>query len=440
MTNNHFSPSTLPVKARQELESAGPASTGWLVFGISGLLFASLIWAGLAEVEEVVSAPGRVEPAGRVQTINHVHGGLVQALHIEDGERVAKGDLLVTFAPEQAQYAKSEVESGYQAIEATIARLEAELSGDEISLSPELLAARPDLLEREREMVIARAENREGQRISLVRKVETRRNQVVRADQDTSRLKSSLTLLNQQVAAIQELAERGLYPKLKWIEMQRQANDMAGELEKARSSYGAANSELAQARNELERLDKAWREELVSDLASAKTKSEQLGSELAGRETVVKETVLRAPTDGIIQDLQITGIGQAVAANEALMKLVPTDGGLVIKAQIANDDIGRVSADMLAAIKVHAYDFARYGALDGRVDRIAVDATATDPNSLPTYSVTILANEPFLAGNPKNAVVPGMMVDVELTTGMRTILSYLTDTLISYREKAFREG
>lgn len=440
MPLNDFSPSLIEHQARRDLERAGPVAAGWLVFGISGLLFAAFAWASLAEIEEIVIAPGRVEPAGRVQTINHPQGGLVQALHVNDGQRVSKGDLLVTFAPEQAEFAKNEVETSYQATMVTIARLQAELAGEDLTLVEPLKALAPGLVAREQELQAARAANQEGRRLALSRKVEAQRNNARRAESDTNRIVSNLRLLEQQVAAITELTERGLYPKLKLIEMQRQANDMAGELEKARAAQAASLSELAQARGELERLDKSWREALVADVSEAETRAAQLASQLAGQSTFLDGTVLRAPADGIVQDLTITGDGQSVAANAPLMKLVPTGGGLVIKAQIANDDIGRVATDMLAAIKVHAYDFARYGALDGHVERIAVDATAIDPQSLPTYSVTILTAQPFLGGDPRNSVVPGMIVDVELKAGMRTLISYLTDTLVTYREKAFREG
>lgn len=435
-----FSPSSMDNRARRDLERAGTLASKVLIFGISGLLAAGLLWSGLSEVEEVVTAPGRVEPSSRVQTINHPEGGLVEALHVEDGQSVRAGDLLVTFAPEMAEYARSEAETGYFATLATIARLEAELNGSELRLPDEVLAERPDLLPRERELMGARADNQAGLRVSLQRRIEARSSEVRRAESDVGRLESNLNLLNQQLAAISELAERGLYPKLKVLDMERQANDIGGERAKAQATLASLRSGLAQVQAEMDRLDKSWREELTTKLAEARTRSEQQQSQLAGRTTVLDGTVLRAPVDGIIQDLQITGEGQAVAANAPLMKLVPSGGNLVIKAQVANDDIGRVTSETLAAIKVHAFEFARFGALEGHVKTIAADATASGPQDQPTYAVTIEASTSYLAGDPKLAILPGMLVDVELVAGKRTILSYFTDTLVTYREKAFKEG
>ena len=202
----------------------------------------------------------------------------------------------------------------------------------------------------------------------------------------------------------------------------------------------SAKNAHATAEGEVRLFDRSWRAELTAELANAQTRSEQIESKLAGQTSIVDSTVLRAPADGIIQDLVVSGPGVSVAANEPLMKLVPSDGDLIIKAQVANDDISRVAKDMLAAVKVHAYDFARYGSLRGRVAHIAADATSQDRDSVPTYSVTVLAEQTFLADDPRFAVVPGMIVDVELQAGKRSILSYLTDTLVTYREKAFREG
>lgn len=426
--------------ARLVLDGRRSRTASLLVLGIAGLLSAAFTWMAWAEVEEVVSASGRVEPAGRVQTINHVAGGRVAMLHVEDGQPVEKGQLLVTFAPEIAEHARAEALEQWQASAATVARLEAELAAGDLSLPEALAVARPDIARRELELLEASREARANEQATLNRQIDTRRGDVLRADADLSRLDSNLALLNQQLEAVKDLADQGLYPRLKAIEMEREAADLQGERAKANAALSSARAALEQAKSERQRLDKRLEETLQADLNEAITRRDTLASQLAGRETIVEETVLRAPIGGIVQDLTISGAGQAVAANATLMKLVPTGGGLIIKAQVANRDIGRVTPNLSATVKVRAYDFARYGKLEGTVQQIAADATARAEDELPSYTVTVHTESDYLDGDPRNAVVPGMVVDVELTVGERTVLSYLTDTIVSYREKALREG
>jgi HlyD family type I secretion membrane fusion protein len=150
--------------------------------------------------------------------------------------------------------------------------------------------------------------------------------------------------------------------------------------------------------------------------------------------------VLAAPVAGVVQELQIAGPGQAVAAHEMLMKVVPQGDGLVVEARVANEDIGRLTAGMAAEVKVRAFDYLRFGSLEGTVRRVAADATADPGDGRLAYAVTVVTSRDHLGARPgERDVVPGMVVDVELKVGERTILSYLTDRVLRFGE-AFREG
>jgi multidrug efflux pump subunit AcrA (membrane-fusion protein) len=123
------------------------------------------------------------------------------------------------------------------------------------------------------------------------------------------------------------------------------------------------------------------------------------------------------------------------------MKLVPVDEGLIVEARVANEDIGRVRAGMLATIKVRAYDYLRYGALRGVVGKVAADAMPDSRSGTLGYPVTVTVDRTHLGSVPgSNELAPGMVVDVELEVGSRTILSYLTERIFTLRDSAFRDG
>jgi multidrug efflux pump subunit AcrA (membrane-fusion protein) len=121
------------------------------------------------------------------------------------------------------------------------------------------------------------------------------------------------------------------------------------------------------------------------------------------------------------------------------MKLVPTGGGLVVEARVENRDIGYVRVGQ--PVKVHAYDFLRYGSLSGQIEQIDADAVVDPKTGALTYGIMVRTESAELAlEETKVEVVPGMAVDVDLLVGERTVLSYLTDRIFRLREAAFREG
>ena len=430
----------LPADAKDRLERRASPFAGALIGCITALLAGGLGWMAWAEVEEVVQAQGRVEPVGRVRIINHASGGRIARLHVEDGMHVRAGDPLLTFAPERAQSEQREILTLLELEEAQVARLEAEIEGREVTFPVGLAEARPDLLEQQRSLAKARAESIDSRRRALREAVVAARGSDLEVRADRGRIEGNLALLRQQLEAVRALTERGLYPKLKMLEIERQVTDHEGQLAKLGASAGGAEASVAAREADVARLDKEWREELEADLVEARTERDRLRQRMSASEAVLEELIISAPIDGIVQDLGTLAEGRSVAATEALMKLVPLGEGIVVRASVANEDIGRIKTGMPATVKVRAFDFARYGSLDGSVERVAADATPTSPDTAPAYDVTVLMAKTHMGDADDDAVIPGMLVDVELKVGERSILSYLTDGIVRHGRTALTES
>jgi HlyD family type I secretion membrane fusion protein len=415
---------------------------GLLVASVAALVLAGLGWTAWAEVEEVVRAHGRIEPAGRVKVINHPRGGRVAAVHVAEGQRVATGAALVTFDPEVDAGQHAELLGRWQARAVETARLEAEAAGAAtIGVDDGLMAARPDLVEAQAGLLRARAAALASRREALSRAVEARRGELSTTAAELARIRNGLVLLRQQLQAVRELAERGLYPRLKLVAVEREVGDAEGELAKTEAALVAARAALAESESRREGLDREWRSELLTELARSAAERDRLRELLRAQESLLGNMVVRAPTDGIVEAVAVTGPGQAVGPNDVLMKLVPVGDGLVVEARVANEDIGRIKEGMAATVKVRAYDYLRFGSLDGIVQKIASDASPEPRSGALAYSVTVLTDRQRLGDLPgRQEVVPGMVVDVELKVGARTILSYLTDRILLARDNAFRDG
>ena len=237
------------------------------------------------------------------------------------------------------------------------------------------------------------------------------------------------------------LADKGLYPRLRLVAVERQLSDLAGDIQKAVARQEAAEAALAEARSRLEGLEREQRSTVLAELAAARSERDQLTEARRRQATTLRNLVVRAPVAGIVQDIAVASPGQSVGSNQPIMKLVPTGGGLVVEAKVQNQDIGYVRLGQPVKVKVHAYDFLRYGTLAGQIEQIDADAVIDPKTGALTYGIMVRTDRAELAeGLATVKVVPGMAVDVDLMVGERTILSYLTDRIFRVREAAFREG
>ena len=430
----------VPAFARASLERRTSPVASTLIFGIAMIFAIGIGWMAWAKVEEVIRAEGKVEPMGRVKVINHAEGGRIARLYVSEGVFVHAGDPLLAFAPELAVSERRSVIADLEQKEAEVARFTAEISGAGLAFPADLAERRPELFEQQNELLQARREALASERRTLLEAIRARRDGEREVAADTERLSSGLVLLERQLEAVRELAERGLYPKLKALEVERQLVETKGLLKRAEATRGSADAAIAEQKAKLEKLEADRKSELRAGLARVTAERDRLREQAVARTAIVEDLQVMAPVDGIVQELGLLAEGQSVGANDPLMKLVPVEDRLVIRADVANEDISRIRQGMPATVKVRAYDFARYGTLDGAVGQIAVDASAPTEGALPAYGVSVFTDGIHVGSDESHAVLPGMLVDIEFRVGERSILSYFTDGIIRYRQNALKEG
>jgi membrane fusion protein, adhesin transport system len=416
-------------------------AAGLLILTVAAVFGGLVGWAGLTEVEQVVRAEGQVEPAERVKVVNHPDGGRIAEIHVAEGDAAAAGQPLVTFDGELVQAELAELTGRWQVKAAEAARLQAEATGEVPVFDAELLQERPALVRQQQELLEMRRAAHASQVETLAQTAERRSSELDSLAAELNRFRSSQGLVGKEVTAVRSLAEKGLYPRLRLVALERELSDVVGDTRKAEARLAAAESALAEAESRQRGLEREERSTVLSELAAAEAERDRLAEARRRAQALLRNMVVRAPVDGIVQELAMTTPGQSVGSNQPIMKLVPTGGGLVIEARVDNQDVGYVRVGQDATVKVRAFDFLRYGTLDGRVERIAADASVDPDSGTYPYRIIVRTDRADLGdGQHQLAVVPGMIVDVELRVAERTILSYLTDRILRLREDAFREG
>ncbi|PHQ82052.1 MAG: transporter [Thalassobium sp.] len=375
----------------------GPSLIIWLV-GATVMLF--LIWAKFAWIDEIVRAPGSVVSSSRPQIVQNLEGGILAEMLVSAGDIVDTGDVLARLHATRFVTAVDDLQDQINARDIRRIRLEAEMAGMFDFEVPDDLAARsPGILASERALLNARQSDyvsrTEGAQ-AVMR--ETRRELDVLED----------LLAREIVAVIEVTGARKAHS-----DALNRYNEMVttAELERA-SAFSETLQELAKLRQDL------------------RIAQDQLA-----------RTVITAPMRGVVNSLGVTTIGGVIRPGEEIFQIIPLDEELFIEARVKPSDIANVIPGQEATIKLSAYDYTIYGSLPGEVQFISADTfeDENNPNLPPHYRVTLRVNLSQLSARQQRIEIrPGMQADVELRTGEKTVLQYLTKPLYRSRE-ALRE-
>ena len=423
----------------QLLEQQGrPTLRGW-PWLIMALLAAFLIWAYVATLERVVVAEGEVAPQGRVKVIQHLEGGVIEAFHVAEGDRVASGDPLVSLNIAAAGLNRSEIETALAARRVTAIRLAAEADGS----VPDFAAAGAD---RRAPLVAAELAVFVARRAELDSEIAVLQEQQARLDRELEESKAkrhaiqeNLSLAGRELELVTALFEEKLVAELKVLNAQQTVTRLAGELDvhnrvinTRQSKRTESEAVIAQAKA---RFYRRAREEAALNQAEIAGLEERLklASDQARRATI------RSPIDGEVKNLRYHTVGGVVTPGDPILQIVPVSGQLVIDAELAPADRGLVASGLAANVKITAYDFIRYGGLEGTVTHLAPDTSTTDSGDS-FYRLVVTTEQAYLGNDPnQNQITPGMDAIVEIKVGSQSVLDFLLRPVLKTRDEAFRE-
>lgn len=398
-----------------------------------------LLWAALSPIDELVRGDGKVIPGGENQMIQNLEGGIVGEILVHEGQKVKADDVLLKI--DNSKSASTLESSDYKAAElrAKIVRLRAESTGGAFSPSETDLKQIPEQIAQERSAFSANQEFISSQVSSLNDQYNQKRTEKAEAQSRIADLKRSLSLIREEIAMTEPMVAQGIKPKVEFLQLQRQASGIQEQY----SALVASIPRLDAAMNEISNKIRQARSEFVSkariDLAQAETEYKRVGAESTALADQVTRTVVKSPINGIVQKLYVNTVGGVVKPGDNLVEIVPTEGGLLIEAKIKPSDIAFIYPGQKAIVKVTAYDFSIYGSLDGVVTTISPD-TETDKKDNVYYIVRIQTNKKYLGDAAKPLkIIPGMMVNVDIVTGKKTILSYILKPLLKARQYTFTE-
>jgi hemolysin D len=408
----------------------------WLLIAGVGVAIA---WACVGKLDVVVSAPGRIIPAGRVKIIQPSELGVVRAIHVQDGQHVKAGQVLIELDPTASGADDAQARTGLMAAQVDRARSRAVLSyldgGGGRFVAPEGTPA--ELASIQRNLVATQIQEYQARRSILSRQRGEHAAEIVAAQAEIAKVNETLPLLDRQIAAREALVAKGHFPKLRLYEFQEQriertrnAEVQGAAIAKARAAIAGIDAQLGQLRSELARSS-------VKDLAEAQDNSDLRRNEIAKTGLRNRSMRLTSSVDGTVQQLAVHTLGGVVQPAEALMVIVPDVSELVVDAKIPNREIGLLRQGQAARIKVDAFPFTDYGTLDGVLDSVSGDAIEDEKLGL-HYNARVRI-KPTADQRYTMLLSPGMAVTAEIKTTKRRIIRYLLSPILSRLDEAGRE-
>lgn len=411
-----------------------------IILLIALLVVLFLAWAAFARVDEVTRGQGQVIPSSRVQVIQSADPATIEEILVRSGEQVREGQLLVRLDDTESSAALAEIEAENEALAARAARLGREGGAGSGSCAPGPDGRVPAACQQEQALAQARAAALRSRLSALNAQVEQRRRELAEAQATVESLRGSAALAQRNVEMLEPLAERSIVPQTELLDARRELVDVQGRLSAARESVSRASAGVREAQAQVSEANLQFRQEALDERAQISTRmavNEESARGAAGR---VQRTEIRSPVDGIVNDVQVTTIGGFLNAGQKIMEVVPLGGGLLVETRVRPNDIAFIQVGDRALVKVTAYDFASYGGLPGRVVQVAADSTYDEQTREAYFNVIVETDRSYLnSGGRRLPITPGMMCDVEIITGRKSILDYLLKPVLRARSEALRE-
>ncbi len=417
-----------------------PPLASQLFLGLVATIFATFIgWAAVSHIDEVAVAQGKVVPSSQVQIIQNLEGGIVAEILVKEGDIVEQGQVLLrvddtTFQSEYRQNRAKQI-----ALAGQIARLTAEVEGTEIEFPASVLSERPDVAANEVALFNARRNELNAALEGLRQQVEQRRQEVTTLLSQEQAIDRSLALVVKELSISEQLAEKGYRSKLEVLRLQRQANDLEGQLTATRIAIPQAQAALAEAERRLEERQLAYRSQALTELTQRQAEMAQLVEMLKAQEDRVIRREVRTPVRGLVKQLKVHTIGGVVQPGADLVEIVPVDDQLVVEARVQPADIAFIRPGQKAIVKLTAYDYSIYGGLEAELEHISADSMVTERGE-PYYLIRVRTKQNYLGTEDKKlAIIPGMIASVDIVTGEKTVLQYLLKPIIKTVERSLHE-
>lgn len=371
----------------------GPSRSSHLLFLCVILFFViAFVWAKYAVLDEVTTGEGKVIPSTEIQVIQHLEGGIIEKIFVHEGGVVKVGQPLMQIEDTRFSANYKELTRKINNLEIDVLRLNAEIKNKSFVVPEHISKNNLELVQAKMSLY--------NTKVSEIKE-----------------LKQGLSLIDRELKLTKPLLKNGAVSEVEILRIERLANEI-------KSKILAFNSKT------------------ISELNAAKTELNVLKETLLSKQDILKRTTVRSPIKGIIKQIKINTIGGVIKPGMDILEIIPIDDTLLIEAKIRPSDIGFIHPNQKVMVKISAYDFAIYGGIDGKVEKISADTIEDEKSKKQEsfYLIRVRTKKNYIGSEKKPLyIIPGMMASVDILTGEKTVLDYILKPIMKARNRALRE-
>ncbi|WP_417698610.1 HlyD family type I secretion periplasmic adaptor subunit [Psychromonas sp.] len=427
------------------------------IWAMAALIICFLIWAYFSVLQQVTSGTGKVIPSTQVQIIQSLDGGVLQKLFVQEGMQVKKNQPIASIDDTRFRSDFAEQKQEVDSLRANVIRLRAELSsiliGNNTQWQRQIeikknIPVYPKDLEQNAQLLVVRQKEEYSERLdNLINQLAIQEQKIQQKEQEVEELNSKISTLqisykiaNKELDLTKPLAEKNIVSKIELYKLERSVNDLKGELSAVQLLSPKLKSALQESILNRRETVLVYRSETRAELNELQNKLSRINESQVGAQDKVTKALILSPVVGTIKTIKINTLGGVIKPGETIAEIVPTEDKLMIEAKIKPRDIGFIYPGLPAVVKITAYDFARYGGLTGKVEHISADTTLDeDGNSFYLIRVRTQASSIKNKQGEEMPIIPGMLTQVDVITGKRTILEYILNPILRANEAALRE-
>jgi HlyD family secretion protein/epimerase transport system membrane fusion protein len=407
-------------------------------------------WAALAPLDSAALAPGTVTVESNRKLVQHPEGGVVERIAVAEGDRVSEGELLIKLDPTEEQANYEAVRQKLNSALARRARLIAERNNaDSIDFPRELMQQAEDGSTQARQVMAAERSQFQERRRSLDGQIAIQREKINQLQEKITGLRAQRSSNERQVAimrdelqGLRELYEQGYYPRTRILQMERELARLDGQIGSATASIAQAQNSISEARLQIEQVRQQFMEKVAQALSEVEDQIAELRQRFVVAAQKLSRTGIRAPQDGVVQNMTIHTVGGVIRAGEEIMQVIPVQDRLIVEAEVSPRDIDIVEEGQDAEVRMSALSGSTTPTLIGKVQHVSPDRMVQQQEGGQNRSffkarVEIPPDELKKLGTQK--LQAGMPAEVLINTGEQTVLDYLIRPITDAMARGFIE-
>lgn len=404
------------------------------------LVVVMLVWANSAEIDNVTRGEGRIVSSVQNQLVQAAEGGVLLRRYVSENTKVEKDEILFEVDPVDASSELNGLNQRLAALAIKALRLRAEIDGVDFVIPADLNAVSPTVSLTEQSLFAARKAELAGAIEVLEQRLEQRSLDLIAAEAVVGTAGRTALLLEDEIAIVAPLVADNIAPATRLLELQRALEQAKGDQDRAKVMIDQSRSAILETESEIANARLSYSLKSKEELNSVVAEQSELREALPLLEERVSRTLIRAPMQGIVNRLNFRTPGAFVNTGDIVLELVPTDEDLVVEAKIAPQDISNILPGDAVRIRLSAYDSAKYGSVDGRVQRISPDAAVDKENGDQShYTIDVAIEGDLLVEGKPVVFIPGMTATVDVLSGKRTVLEYFWQPMAKVQELALRD-